>query len=210
MMKQLAYTSQTCGGGKIEEPEVLVWASRHQLASSTWLAGGVVLNCYNSWLLLFYLSGRGSTRPCKHIHGGPRRVWDPSLWGWIPSHQYSTLALVFVLWWGFPPKELAVVTNKPWSKCGHPCSHLTLQKSTHARAENADTRDHTTPLPFQVDLLLALVSGKGSGNRFQYWAQKNSWFITHSANLAKLHKKVKAQKHPFCEHLMPSSSPQLF
>lgn len=107
MMKQLAYTSQTCGGGKIEEPEVLVWASGHQLAPSAWLAGGVVLNSYNSWLLLFYLSGTGSTRPCKHIHEVPRRVWDPSLWGWVPSHQYSTLALVFVLWWGFPPKELA-------------------------------------------------------------------------------------------------------
>lgn len=119
-------------------------------------------------------------------------------------HHWPSKAAILFFW------EPAVVTNKPWSKRGHPCSHLTLQKSTHARAENTDTRDHTTPLPFQVDLLFALVSGKDSGNRFQYWAQKNSWFITHSANLAKLHKKVKAQKHPFCEHLMPSSSPQLF
>lgn len=107
MMKQLAYTSQMCGGSKIEEPEVLVWAAGHQLASSAWIAGVKVLNCYNSWLLLFYLRGTGGTRPCKHIHRASRRVWDPALWRWIASCQYSRLALVFVLCWGFPPKELA-------------------------------------------------------------------------------------------------------
>lgn len=31
MMMQSAYLSQTHGGGKIEEPEVLVWAAEHQL-----------------------------------------------------------------------------------------------------------------------------------------------------------------------------------
>lgn len=48
MMKQLAFMSQMCGGGKTEEPGILVWAAGPQLASSAWLAGVVVLNCYNS------------------------------------------------------------------------------------------------------------------------------------------------------------------
>lgn len=69
-------------------------------------------------------------------------------------HHWPSKAVILFCW------EMAVVTNKPWSKCGRLCSHITFQKSTHARDENTDTRDHTTPLPFLGSLLFDLVSGK--------------------------------------------------
>lgn len=44
------------------------------------------------------------------------------------SHQHWPSKVVISFLW-----ELAVVTNKPWSKRGCLCSHIPLQKSTHAR-----------------------------------------------------------------------------
>lgn len=109
MMRQLAFTSQMYGRSKIEKPGVLVWAAGHQLASSAWLAGVVVLNCYHN----FYMAPpvppqwyRWYQTLQTHLWGS-QELWDPSLWWWIVSSQYRVLALVFVLWWGFPPKELA-------------------------------------------------------------------------------------------------------
>lgn len=121
------------------------------------------------------------------------------------SHHHWPSKVVILFFW-----ELAVVTNKPCSKRGRLCSHITSQKSTHARAENTDTGDHTAPLPFLLSLLFDLLSGKSSGNRFHYWAQKNIWFMMQSAHLAKPQREVKVQNYPFCEHLTPSNSPQIF
>lgn len=136
--------------------------------------------------------------------------WCDSAKEWVRSlavnlksyshHHWPSKAVILFFW------ELAVVTNKPWSKHGHLCSPTTSQKSPSARVENTDTRELPTPLPLLVGLLFDLVSG----NSFQDWAQKNSWLMIHSANLAKPQKKVTVLKHPFYEHLMPSNSPQLF
>ena len=123
----------------------------------------------------------------------------------ICSHHHWPSKVVILFF-----QELTVVTNKPWSKCRCLCSHITLQHSTHARIENADTGDHATPLPFLVSLPFDLISGRGSGKRFQYWAQKSVWFIIGSANLAKLQRRVEVQTDRFHKHLLLSNTPHLF
>ena len=157
----------------------------------------------------------------KAVLGRRRSVFFPSFVRWFDfaeewvmsiavnlksySHHHWPSKVVILFF-----QELAVVTNKPWSKCGCLCSHITLQVSTHARTENADTGDHTTPLPFLVNLPFDLISGRGSGKRFQYWAQMNSWFIIGSANLAKLQRRVEVQTYAFCKHPLLSNTPHQF